>query len=109
MRSHDGRWVLALDGEIFNHEALRARLDYPFRTRGDTEVVVAGLSLEGISFVDHLHGQFALVAHDLRTDTTHLVRDRLGVLPLHYRHVPGGIAFASEVKALLDVGTPPAG
>lgn len=107
MRSVDGRWVLALDGEIFNHEALRAHLDYPFRTQGDTEVVVAGLALEGISFVERLHGQFALVAHDLRTDTTHLVRDRLGVLPLHYRHVPGGIAFASEVKALLALGPPP--
>ena len=107
MHSADGRWVLAFDGEIFNHESLRAHLDYPFRTRGDTEVVVAGLALDGISFVERLQGQFAFVAHDLRTDTTHLVRDRLGILPLYYRHVPGGIAFASEVKALLAVGPPP--
>lgn len=107
MHSADGRWVLAFNGEIVNHESLRAHLDYPFRTRGDTEVVVAGLALDGISFVERLQGQFAFVAHDLRTDTTHLVRDRLGILPLYYRHVPGGIAFASEVKALLAVGPPP--
>lgn len=107
MHSVDGRWVLAFNGEIFNHESLRAQLDYPFRTRGDTEVVVAGLALEGISFVERLQGQFALVAHDLRTGTTHLVRDRLGILPLYYRHIPGGIAFGSEVKALLTVGPPP--
>lgn len=107
MHSADGRWVLAFDGEILNHESLRAQLDYPFRTRGDTEVVVAGLALEGISFVERLHGQFALVAHDLRTATTHLVRDRLGVKPLYYRHVPGGIAFGSEIKALLKVGPAP--
>ena len=107
MHSADGRWVLAFNGEIFNHTSLRAHLDYPFRTRGDTEVVVAGLALEGISFVEQLQGQFAFVAHDLRTDTTHLVRDRLGILPLYYRHVPGGIAFGSEIKALLAVGPPP--
>lgn len=107
MHSVDGRWVLAFNGEIFNHASLRAHLDYPFRTRGDTEVVVAGLALEGISFVERLQGQFALVAHDLRTGTTHLVRDRLGILPLYYRHIPGGIAFGSEVKALLTVGPPP--
>ncbi len=107
MHSVDGRWVLAFNGEIFNHDSLRDHLDYPFRTRGDTEVVVAGLALEGISFVERLQGQFALVAHDLRTDTTHLVRDRLGILPLHYRHIPGGIAFGSEIKALLAVGPPP--
>ncbi|MBL0748499.1 asparagine synthase (glutamine-hydrolyzing) [Nocardioides baculatus] len=107
MQSADGRWVLAFNGEIFNHAALRAHLDYPFRTSGDTEVVVAGLAVEGISFVERLEGQFAFVAHDLRTDTTHLVRDRLGVLPLHYRHVPGGIAFGSEAKVLLAVGPRP--
>ena len=106
MHSADGRWVLALDGTITNHASLRDHLDYPFRTRGDTEVVLAGLALHGISFVERLRGQFAFVAHDLRTGTTHLVRDRLGILPLYYRHVPGGIAFASEVKALLAVGPP---
>lgn len=107
MHSVDGRWVLAFNGEIFNQASLRAHLDYPFRTQGDTEVVLAGLALEGISFVERLQGQFAIVAHDLRTDTTHLVRDRLGILPLHYRHIPGGIAFGSEIKALLAVGPPP--
>lgn len=107
MRSADGRWVLVLDGEILNHESLRAHLDHTFRSRGDAEVLLAGLALEGISFVERLRGQFAFAAHDLRTGTTHLVRDRLGILPLHYRHVPGGIAFASEVKALLAVGPPP--
>ncbi|RYB94914.1 asparagine synthase (glutamine-hydrolyzing) [Nocardioides oleivorans] len=107
MQSADGRWVVVLDGEIVNHDSLRTQLSYPFGSHGDTEVVVAGLSIEGISFVERLRGQFALVAHDRRTDTTHLVRDRLGILPLHYRHVPGGIAFASEVKALLTIGPTP--
>ncbi len=105
--SADGRWALVLDGEVLNHESLRAQLDYPFRTRGDAEVVLAGLATAGIGFVGQLRGQFAFAAHDRVTGTTHLVRDRLGILPLHYRRVPGGIAFASEVKALLAVGPPP--
>lgn len=107
MHSVDGRWVVALDGEIHNHESLRTHLDYPFRTLGDAEVVLAGLALEGISFVERLQGPFALVAHDQRTHTTHLLRDRLGILPLYYRHIPGGIAFGSEIKALLAVGPAP--
>ncbi|GAA5109396.1 N-acetylglutaminylglutamine amidotransferase [Alloalcanivorax gelatiniphagus] len=107
VRSVDGRWVLALDGAVLNHQSLRARLDYPFRTESQAEVVVAGLALEGISFVERLQGQFAFVAHDLRTDTTHLVRDRLGIVPLHYRHVAGGIAFGSDIASLLAVGPAP--
>ena len=104
--SSDGRWALVLDGKILNRASLRAHLDHPFRTDSDAEVVLAGLAVEGISFTERLRGQFAFVAHDLRTNTTHLVRDRLGILPLHYRHVPGGIVFASEVKALLVAGPP---
>lgn len=105
--SADGRWVLAFDGAVLNYESLRAQLGHPSPIRDDAEVVVAGLALHGISFVDRLHGQFAFAAHDRRADTTHLVRDRLGILPLYYRHVPGGVAFASEVKALLAVGPAP--
>ncbi|MCW2739237.1 asparagine synthase (glutamine-hydrolyzing) [Nocardioides sp.] len=107
LHSGDGRWVLVLDGRVANHDSLRSHLDYPFRTGSEAEVVVAGLAIDGISFVERLQGEFALVAHDLRTDTTHLVRDRLGIRPLYYRHVPGGLAFGSEVKALLAVGPPP--
>jgi asparagine synthase (glutamine-hydrolysing) len=107
IHSADGRWVLALDGRVTNLDTLRSHLDHRSRTRGDAEVVVAGLARDGISFVERVQGPFALVAHDLRTGTTHLVRDRLGVRPLYYRHVPGGIAFGSEVKALLALGPPP--
>lgn len=108
LHSADGRWVLVLDGVVHNGASLRTHLDYPFRTSSDTEVVLAGLSLEGIAFAERLHGHYAFVAHDLHTDTTHLVRDRFGVAPLHYRHVPGGIAFGSEVKAVLATGPAPA-
>ncbi|WP_207082570.1 asparagine synthase-related protein [Nocardioides sp. S5] len=107
VHSVDGRWVVVLDGRIHHLVRLRSHLNHRFRTDDPGEVVAAGLAVEGISFVDRLQGAFSLVAHDLRANTTYLVRDRLGVLPLHYRHLPGGIAFASEVKALLTVGAAP--
>ena len=107
MQSSDGRWILAFNGEIFNYAELRDRLDYPFRTHGDTEVVIAGLALHGIEFVDRLRGQFAFAAHDQHTGSTHLVRDRFGVLPLYYAHLEDGIAFGSEIKALVVAGAAP--
>lgn len=107
MWSADGRWVLAFNGEILNYGELRAQLDYPFRTHGDTEVIVAGLALHGIGFVDRLQGQFAFAAHDLHTGSTHLVRDRMGILPLFYARLTDGVAFASEIKAVLVSGAAP--
>jgi asparagine synthase (glutamine-hydrolysing) len=100
MHSMDGRWALVFNGEIFNYRQLRPNLDYPFRTDGDTEVVLAGLATIGIEFVEQLRGQFAFAAHDRKTGSTHLIRDRLGVLPLYYRLDGKGLIFSSEIKAI---------
>lgn len=101
MVSPDGRWVLVFNGEIFNYRELRATLDHRFRTDGDSEVLLAGIARQGLRFVDRLRGQFAFAAHDRLSGTTHLVRDRLGVLPLHYSLDASQLVLASEVKALL--------
>ena len=108
MRSADDRWTLVFNGEIFNYRELRAELDYPFRTDGDTEVLLAGLVTSGIEFVARLRGQFAFAAHDHRTGVTHLVRDRLGILPLYYRLDSHALVFASEIKAILAGSPEPA-
>lgn len=100
MASATGRWVISFNGEIFNYRALRADLSYPFHTNGDTEVILAGVSRHGIRFVESLIGQFAFALHDRDTGITHLVRDRLGVLPLYYALGSGQLAFGSEIKAL---------
>jgi asparagine synthase (glutamine-hydrolysing) len=107
MVSTDGRWVLVFNGEIFNYRELRARLSYPFRTDGDTEVLLAGLVVRGIDFVTELRGQFAFVAHDRLTGVTHLVRDRLGILPLQYQLDGERLVFASETRAILAVADHP--
>ncbi|UFU02381.1 asparagine synthase (glutamine-hydrolyzing) [Ruania suaedae] len=101
MHSADGRWTIVFNGEIFNYRALRRGLRYPFRTEGDTETIVAGIAEEGLPFVDRLVGQFAFALHDHRGGVVHLVRDRLGVLPLYYHLDRERLVFGSEIKAVI--------
>lgn len=103
MDSVEGRLHIAFNGEILNYRELRAGLTYPFRTNGDTEVLLALHRERGTSAVPQLRGQFAYALHDDQTGTTWLVRDRIGILPLFYVEQPGWIAFASEIKALLPL------
>lgn len=100
MHAVDGSWTLVFNGEIFNYRDLRRELDYPFTTDGDTEIILAGLVLQGIDFVKRLRGQFAFAAYAHGSGTLHLVRDRLGVLPLYYQRLGDAFVFASEVKAI---------
>ncbi|WP_262697859.1 MULTISPECIES: asparagine synthase (glutamine-hydrolyzing) [Streptomyces] len=95
--------VLTYSGEIYNHHELRAQLrnlGHEFRTRGDTEVVLRAYAEWGEAVADHLDGMFAFAVWDERTGRLLLVRDRLGVKPLFWAAVDGGLAFASEPKAL---------
>ncbi|TMU96653.1 asparagine synthase (glutamine-hydrolyzing) [Streptomyces sp. DASNCL29] len=95
--------VLTHSGEIYNHHELRARLrnlGHEFRTRSDTEVVLRAYAEWGEAVADHLDGMFAFAVWDERRRRLLLVRDRLGVKPLFWAAVDGGLAFASEPKAL---------
>ncbi|MEV6479718.1 asparagine synthase (glutamine-hydrolyzing) [Streptomyces sp. NPDC051576] len=95
--------VLSYSGEVYNHHELRSRLQHlghRFRTRSDTEVVLRAYAEWGESAVDQLEGMFAFAVWDERARRLVLVRDRLGVKPLFWAAVDGGLAFASEPKAL---------
>jgi len=98
--------VLSYNGEIYNHERLRAELPGPWRSSGDTEVLVHLLAKHGSACLDRLVGMFAFAAWDRAERRLLLVRDRLGIKPLYYQLLPDGIAFASELKALLVLGRP---
>ncbi len=98
--------VLTYNGEIYNHERLRAGLPGPWRSTGDTEVLIHLLAKQGSACLDGLIGMFAFAAWDTRERRLLLARDRLGIKPLYYRLLPDGIAFASELKALLILGQP---
>ncbi len=104
MRSPDGRYVLVLNGEIYNFRELREELQgrgHRFVSTGDTEVLLHGLMEHGQGFVDRLNGIFAFAFWDGRERELLLARDHLGVKPLYYATPePGTLLFASEIKAL---------
>jgi asparagine synthase (glutamine-hydrolysing) len=104
MASDDGRVILALNGEIYNHVELREELrrrGHRFRSTSDTEVLLQLYLLEGIDCIHRLAGMFAFAVWDARRRALLLARDRLGVKPLVYRLASDGIRFASEVRGLL--------
>jgi asparagine synthase (glutamine-hydrolysing) len=101
-----GSQVLTYNGEIYNHDRLRAGLTGPWQSSGDTEVLVHLLAEQGSACLERLVGMFAFASWDTRAQRLLLVRDRLGIKPLYYQVLPDGIAFASELKALLELGRP---
>jgi len=101
-----GSHVLTYNGEIYNHAALRAGLPGPWRSTGDTEVLLHLLAREGTAGLRKAVGMFAFALWEGQARRLTLARDRLGIKPLYYRILPDGLAFASELKALLVLDAP---
>lgn len=103
-----GRYIIVFNGEIYNFKELRAQLkDYPFRTNGDTEVIVAAFEMWGPDCVHRFTGMFAFSIWDNHKKELFLARDRLGVKPLYFYECEFGILFSSEIKSLLASGLIP--
>ncbi len=107
MASRSGRTVLVLNGEIYNHTELRRHLSgFAFRSGTDTEVLLELCEAIGVrAALERANGMFALAVWDAGARTLVLARDRVGIKPLFYRASAGGIAFASELRALLASGS----
>jgi asparagine synthase (glutamine-hydrolysing) len=105
MASADGSCAIILNGEIYNYLELRRELEalgHSFVSRSDTEVLIAALCQWGTSILPRLVGMFAFAFCDWRRRRLILARDFAGIKPLYYATWPGGLAFASEIKALLE-------
>lgn len=100
-----GRLHVTFSGEIYNHRHLRAELEasgHRFRSSCDTEVLLEAYRAWGTACLDRFDGMFAFALHDATAGRLFLARDRAGEKPLFYRHDADGLAFASELKALME-------
>jgi asparagine synthase (glutamine-hydrolysing) len=105
--NEDGSIAAVVNGEIYNFRELRRELEakgHHFKSRTDSEVVVHLYEQEGPSFLDRLHGMFALALWDRPCRRLLLARDRFGKKPLFYHAGSKGFTFASELAALAASG-----
>ena len=95
--------ILAVNGEIYNHQEIRKRYEgrYSFQTGSDCEVILALYQDKGIDFLEDLSGIFAFVLYDEERDVFLIARDPIGVIPLYIGYDDDGTVYvASELKAL---------
>lgn len=105
MDSPDGKVHIVYNGEIYGYQSLKENLKrkYQFRTTSDTEVILYAYMEYGERFIDKIDGIFAMAIYDERLHKIYLYRDRAGVKPLYYYFENGRFAFASELKALVQL------
>jgi asparagine synthase (glutamine-hydrolysing) len=104
MHSEDGNWVVVFNGCIYNYIQLRNELQsrgVTFHSTTDTEIIAAGLSLDGPTFLERFNGMFAIAAYNKNSRTLYLSRDRYGIKPLYYWIGDKVLLFASEIKAFM--------
>lgn len=101
--SPDGRFVLSINGSIFNHQDFRTELekDYSFKTKSDCEVIIPLFQKYGPEFMDKINGVFGFALYDVDQDRYFIARDHLGIIPLYMGWDKAGTFYiASELKAL---------
>ena len=101
--SPDGKQVLAVNGEIYNHKEIREKYkdEYEFQTGSDCEVILALYRKKGLDFLEDLNGIYAFALYDVEKNAFLVARDHVGVIPLYIgRDADGTVYVASELKAL---------
>jgi len=106
MNSSDGKVIIVFNGEIYNYKELRSNLQkkgFDFRGDSDTEVLLNLYISEGKEMLTKLNGIFSFAIWDSNSNLLFVARDAMGVKPLYYFSEDGVFAFASEIKALLEL------
>lgn len=115
MTSHNRNFVMVYNGEIYNFQELKKEIEsHPefcpaensnWNTNSDTEVILEAFSIWGNKFANKLNGMFAIAIYDIKKESLHLFRDRLGVKPIFYYLDSETFAFASELKSLTCISS----
>lgn len=106
LKSSDGKLILAVNGEIYNHREIRDRYkdSYEFLTHSDCEVILPLFRDKGTDFLEDMNGIFAFALYDTENDAYLIARDHIGIIPLYTgRDRYGNFYVASELKALEGV------
>jgi asparagine synthase (glutamine-hydrolysing) len=102
---YQDKYVITFNGEIYNYIEVReelTKLGYLFKTKTDTEVILAGYDKWGKNCVNHFNGMWAFAIHDKQNQIVFCSRDRFGVKPFYYKTTEKDFRFGSEIKQLLS-------
>lgn len=105
MISHDGRFVIVFNGEVYNYIELRKELKskYDFITGTDTEVVLASFQEWGPSCLDKFNGMWAFAIYNVTSGEIFCARDRFGIKPFYYHLSDQQFLFASDIPSIISV------
>jgi len=102
--SQCGRYSIVFNGEIYNYLEIKKELEYQFKTKSDTEVLLASYIKYGTRCIEKFNGMFAFAIYDKQEKTIFCARDRIGKKPFVYSEHHSGFYFASELSALYSIG-----
>ena len=98
-------YVLIANGEIYNDPEIRKKIKkYSFKSKSDSESIIAVYSEFGISGFEKLRGMYAFALYDKKTEQTILGRDDFGIKPLYFSMITEGVIFSSEISAIVKLG-----
>lgn len=108
MHSHNSRYVMVYNGEVYNYREIASNLKYLspssspifFKTSSDSEAILEAYSFLGLNFIEQLNGMFAIAIYDKIEKSITLIRDRIGIKPLYYYWDGELLMFASELKVI---------
>tara|TARA_B100001057_G_scaffold494372_1_gene590821 strand:- start:324 stop:2120 length:1797 start_codon:yes stop_codon:yes gene_type:complete len=107
MISYDKKWVILLNGEIYNYKELAQELEKINLIKyGDTRVLTELIAKEGIKCLKKLNGMFAIVIYNISKKKIYLVRDRFGIKPIYYSKIKDSLYFSSEIKSISKIIKP---
>ncbi len=105
MISNNGEWLIVFNGEIYNYQEIKKELDYEFKTKGDTEVILASIQNKSLDwFLQKANGMYAIALYNLKNKKIYLIRDRFSIKPLFYTLQNDTLIFGSEIKTILNSG-----